>query len=37
MTLFGYMNGIASVYFGSGVQATESNFDAALAVLWSGQ
>lgn len=37
MTLFGYMNGIAAVYFGSGVQSAESDFDSALAVLWSGQ
>ena len=37
MSLLGYMNGIAAVYFGTGTQASTSNFDAALAVLWAGQ
>lgn len=37
MTYLGYMNSVAAVYFGSGTQATASNFNAALAVLWAGQ
>lgn len=35
--LMGFMNNIAAVYFGTGTQATASNFDQALSVLWGGQ
>jgi hypothetical protein len=36
-TLMGYINTPAAVYYGTGVQATQSNFDAALAPVWGGQ
>lgn len=37
VTLVGYMNTVAAVYFGTAAQPTASNFNAALTVLWAGQ
>lgn len=35
LTLMGYLNTPVGVYYGTGTQATASNFDAALAQLWA--
>jgi hypothetical protein len=32
-----FMNNLAAVYYGTGTQASPSNFDAAFAPLWAGQ
>lgn len=32
-----FMNGIAAVYYGTGTQASASDYDAAFAPLWAGQ
>lgn len=37
LNFINFMNGIASVYYGTGTQATASNYDAAFAPLWAGQ
>lgn len=37
LQMMGYMNNVAAVYYGTGTQATASDFDAALSVLWGGQ
>lgn len=36
LTLLGYLNTIAGVYYGSATQATDFNFSNALSVLWAG-
>lgn len=37
LQMMGFMNNVAAVYYGTGTQATASNFDAALSVMWGGQ
>lgn len=37
LNFINFMNGLASVYYGTGTQATASNYDAAFSPLWAGQ
>lgn len=37
LNFINFMNNLASVYYGTGTQATASNFDVAFAPLWAGQ
>ena len=37
LTMMGYMNSISAVYYGTGTQASASDFDQALSELWGGQ
>jgi hypothetical protein len=37
LSYINFMNNLAAVYYGTGTQASPSNFDAAFAPLWAGQ
>lgn len=37
LNFINFMNGIAAVYYGTGTQASASDYDAAFAPLWAGQ
>jgi len=37
LSFINFMNNLASVYYGTGIQASPSNYDVAFAPLWAGQ
>lgn len=37
LSFINFMNSIAAVYFGTGTQASPSNYDVAFSTLWAGR